>query len=211
MEDRESYDDGSRRVPRLAAALATHSGLVFVAVLSLIILLLEAVPGSRGLLRLERELLLVPAEAARWFGAHLVHLGWRHAILNLAGLWLVAWYLGAGFGARAWALSIGIAAIAVDLGIRVGNPELGWYVGLSGVLHGVLVAGLIEGGTLPRWERALMAALITAKITWEQLAGPVPGSELVSGGAVVVDAHLYGALGGTVAGLLLIGLRRARG
>jgi rhomboid family GlyGly-CTERM serine protease len=211
MGDRGSENDVSRSPQRLSEALAARSALVFVAVLSLIILVLALIPGSRELLRLEPAALLVPAEGARWFGAHLVHLGWRHVLLNLAGLWLVAWYLGARFGAGSWALSAAIAAIAVDIGIGLWNPELGWYVGLSGVLHGVLIAGLVEGAGLPRWERSLMGAVIAAKIGWEQVAGPVPGSEQVSGGPVLVDAHLYGALGGLVAGLLLLALARRRG
>ena len=41
------------------------------------------------------------------------------------------------------------------------------------------------------------------KIGWEQWHGPVPGSETTSGGPVVVDAHLYGAVGGAMAALLM--------
>ena len=78
-----------------------------------------------------------------------------------------------------------------------------WYVGLSGVLHGLLVAGAMQGfRTLPS-ESAIILALVTGKLAWEQLSGPLPGSESVSGGDVVVNAHLFGAIGGAIAGVML--------
>lgn len=174
--------------------------LVLLLVLSATILILAALPEATLALRYERELMMSPTGAVRWLGAHLVHLGWSHTLLNLAGLWLVAAYLGPGFGARAWAAALLVTAIAVDLGLYLGDPALGWYVGLSGVLHGALMAGLVAAAGIPRSERWTLGILVAAKILWEQLAGPVPGSELVSGGSVVVDAHLYGAMGGLLVG-----------
>ena len=54
-----------------------------------------------------------------------------------------------------------------------------------------------------RAESIVILALIFGKIAYEQFAGPVPGSEFASGGPVVVDAHLYGAIGGLAGGILL--------
>jgi len=49
--------------------------------------------------------------------------------------------------------------------------------------------------------------LLGLKLAWEQLAGPLPGSEALSGGPVVVDAHLYGTSAGLL-GVWLLELRR---
>ena len=51
-------------------------------------------------------------------------------------------------------------------------------------------------------EAIILAAFVIAKIAWEQFAGPMPGSEATTGGKVIVEAHLYGAFGGLLAGLL---------
>jgi membrane associated rhomboid family serine protease len=76
-------------------------------------------------------------------------------------------------------------------------------VGLSGVLHGLLLAGAVQGfKTLPS-ESAIIVAIVIGKLAWEQFAGPLPGSESVSGGNVVVNAHLFGGIGGLIAGGLL--------
>ncbi|MCH8278820.1 MAG: hypothetical protein IIC12_07825 [Proteobacteria bacterium] len=77
-----------------------------------------------------------------------------------------------------------------------------WYVGLSGLLHGLLVAGILVRLRDLNAETVILAALIVAKLAWEQFNGPLPGSETTSGGPVIVDAHLYGAAGGVLGGLL---------
>jgi membrane associated rhomboid family serine protease len=45
--------------------------------------------------------------------------------------------------------------------------------------------------------------LVCGKLLWEQAVGPLPGSAEVAGGKVIVDAHLYGAIGGLVLGWVL--------
>jgi len=81
------------------------------------------------------------------------------------------------------------------------QPQLLWYVGLSGVLHGALAAG---GVAWWRYESKPMAALLSAiffgKLTWEQWQGAL---RLSGGLPVVVDAHLYGACGGVTAAAIL--------
>ena len=92
---------------------------------------------------------------------------------------------------------------AMGTGFWFLNPGLEWYVGLSGLLHGLLAAGLMVGVVRRETESVVLALLVAAKLTWEQLAGPLPGSEGASGGAVIVDAHLYGAVGGVLAALIM--------
>lgn len=52
-----------------------------------------------------------------------------------------------------------------------------------------------------------MAVLLAAKLGVEQLQGPLPFAG--KGVPVVVDAHLYGALGGLAAAALLLCVRHA--
>jgi len=140
-------------------------------------------------------------EAWRLVTGHLVHLGWPHFALNAAGLVLVWALVGSAYRPAAW-IAIFLASIAaIDLGLWLFNPALQWYVGLSGVLHGVLTAGLVMSCRQPRIETTILAILLLCKLVWEQFSGPLPGSEGSSGGPVIVDAHLYGAIGGLLAGL----------
>ncbi len=139
----------------------------------------------------------------RFLTGHFVHLGWTHLVLNLAGLGLVAWLVGPVFSWPRWVLVALVSIVAIDTGLWLLNPGLVWYVGLSGMLHGLLAAGLLPRLLRRDRESMVLAAFVLAKLAWEQFAGPLPGSESTSGGAVIVDAHLYGVIGGLVAGALL--------
>ncbi len=139
-----------------------------------------------------------------WRGltGHFVHLGWPHFGLNAAGLGLVWYLVGDAFDTRRWLRVGGFSIIVMDLGLWFLDPQLQWYVGLSGLLHGVLAAGLTEKLRRPDAETVVLAALLLGKLAWEQLSGPLPGSEATAGGSVVVDSHLFGALGGAAMALM---------
>ncbi len=165
---------------------------------------LFALGGSEltAVLRFEREALLHGGQVWRLFTGHLVHLGWSHTGLNIAGLALIWALVGHRFNNWQWSAIIIALMLGISLSLLIFNPTLAWYVGLSGVLHGMLVAGAvadIRSGDKTAW---LLLILIAAKLAWEQLTGALPGSEAAAGGAVIVDAHLYGGL----FGLLLSGL-----
>lgn len=148
--------------------------------------------------RYERAAVL-DGELWRLLSAHVVHLGAAHLALNLAGLALAWWLVGRNAGLRAWSIMLAVAALATGLGLLAFAPDVAWYVGLSGMLHGALVAGALLG---PRRD-LLIVAVVAAKIAWEQWMGPSADTAALIGGAVIVDAHLYGAIGGAIAGLCL--------
>lgn len=136
----------------------------------------------------------------RLLTGHFVHLGWTHLLLNLAGLALVAWIVGHAFSWSRWVLITLVSIAAIDAGFWFLDLQLDWYVGLSGLLNGILAAGLLVGIARRERESMILAALVIAKLAWEQTTGgPLPGSESTAGGAVVVNAHFYGAIGGLLA------------
>ena len=181
-----------------------------VAVVLAAVFLLLGGETAREALRFDR-LGIGAGEFWRGVTGHFVHLGWPHFGLNAAGLGLVWYLVGDAYNARRWLIIGGFSIIAMDLGLWFLDPELQWYVGLSGLLHGVLAAGLTERLRRPDVEAIVLAALLLGKLAWEQLSGPLPGSEATAGGAVVVDSHLFGALGGAVTALMLrIRVRPAR-
>jgi hypothetical protein len=83
------------------------------------------------------------------------------------------------------------------------NPELFFYRGLSGVLHGLIVAGLLLNSFRNRWLSFLFVGLIFAKIIHEhQLNFQENSLQALIPVMVAVDSHLYGA----TAGLTFMGL-----
>lgn len=71
------------------------------------------------------------------------------------------------------------------------------YVGLSGALHGVLIVLIVADYLINKHflNIVLLLALVT-KLAWESTMGPLPGSESMAGGTILVQSHLYGFLGG---------------
>ncbi len=172
---------------------------VMLAVALLLTLLGET---ARKALRFERSD-IASGEVWRLLTGHFVHLGWRHFALNAAGLVLVWFLVGDSFRRTEWLFVALFSVATMDLGLWYFDPALQWYVGLSGLLHGLLAAGLVEKLRKPDIEMIALAVLLLAKLAWEQLGGPLPGSESAAGGAVVVDAHLFGALGGVLAAMAM--------
>lgn len=141
-------------------------------------------------------------EAWRFLSGHFAHLSWSHLALNGAGLLLVWFLIGQAYTFLTWIQITLITIATIDIAFWTLNPELYWYVGMSGLLHGLLVAGIIPRLRTLDVETGILILLLIAKIGYEQFNGPVPGSETTSGGPVVVDAHLYGALGGVLGAIL---------
>ena len=190
-------------------ALPTLAWLVPGIIVLCALILLVGGDSGREWLRYDRAG-IAAGEVWRLLTGHLVHLGVSHTVLNLAGLVLVWLLVGRAYSWKQWLWVMAGTVGAIDLGLWFGSPSLDWYVGLSGLLHDMLAAGIVAGlaGLAGRsGEAAILAVVVAGKLAWEQFAGPLPGSEATSGGAVIVDAHLYGVIGGVLVALMLIRVR----
>lgn len=162
--------------------------------------------GSLEALRLERGLWL--EQPWRLVTGQLMHLGWAHLAMNLSGLAIIWLILARQLPAWQWWLTVLVCGVGVNLGLLAFSPTVGWYVGLSGILHGLIAAGALAGLRHQPALGLLLLGLI-AKLAWEQFTGQDPGTARLIGGTVIVESHLYGALAGAVSGGYLL-LRRAR-
>jgi rhomboid family GlyGly-CTERM serine protease len=101
---------------------------------------------------------------------------------------------------RQW-LVIALSSIAaIDAGLWLWDSTLRWYVGSSGALHGIMAAGTLARLRRREGEGWVLAAFLAAKLAWEQGVGALP---LSGSDPVVVDAHLFGVLGGLAAAAVL--------
>jgi rhomboid family GlyGly-CTERM serine protease len=155
-------------------------------------------------LRFERAA-IAAGEWWRLLTAHVVHLGFGHAVLNCLGLALMWALFARDYSPRAWIAILASSVAAIDIGLWFGSSTGFWYVGSSGALHGVMAAGTLahlRRGELEGW---ILATFLCAKLTYEQLWGAMPFD---AGMPVVVAAHLYGAIGGLIAAAALSLKRR---
>lgn len=174
----------------------------FVPLLAVIMVLGVGEESLRLLLRFER----VGLTGGQWWRAlsgHFVHLSWSHTLLNAAGLVLIERLFGRHTTLGPWYLALVCSVIVISAGLWLGQPGLDWYVGLSGALHGLFVLGAwLEWRSGQRSGLYLLLAVV-AKLVYEQALGALPMTASAAGGPVVVAAHLYGALGGALACVLM--------
>jgi rhomboid family GlyGly-CTERM serine protease len=192
-----------QRVVRLLNCDAPY-GWALLAVCALLVLLTLSGEAGRAWLRYDRAA-LAGGQLWRLVTAHLVHLDLHHVLLNCLGLTLMWMLFARDYPPRQWLVIVLGSMAAIDAGLALWDSTLRWYVGSSGALHGVMAAGTLAH--LRRSERDgwLLAAFLIGKLAWEQGVGALP---LSGSDPVVVDAHLFGAVGGLAAAVFLKGPRK---
>ena len=139
-------------------------------------------------------------QGAWWLllSGHIVHLNWSHWVLNMAGLGIVAFFFSAYASLKQWLLVILTSALVIAAGVTWLNTDIHYYVGLSGVLHGLFLFGALREIRVYPLSGYVLTSVLVAKLGWEFFYGALPGSEDFTGGRVLTDAHLYGAIGGAL-------------
>ncbi|WP_296048873.1 rhombosortase [uncultured Alteromonas sp.] len=142
-------------------------------------------------------------ETWRLISGNLIHTNGYHLVLNLVGLVLL-WALHGEHYRPVTFLKLFIwCGLGTSLGIYFFSPQLIWYVGLSGALHGIFVWGAcmdILNKVRSGW---LLLAGVAAKLLFEQFQGSSEDVASLIDASVAIDAHLYGAVCGAVLFLLM--------
>jgi len=173
-----------------------------------LMLALQAAPSVLPLLEYRRAALA--AEPWRLVTAHVVHINWTHALANAGGWLVLSWLFAPQLDARRQLLSVALGAAFVSVALAVSQPSIEWYRGASGALHALFFAGATAAVVArlrgpPRQAALMPQALLAAgwiKVALEQPVndGATPYAEWLAA-TVVPQAHLFGAVAGTVLGL----------
>ncbi|WP_404402707.1 rhombosortase [Idiomarina seosinensis] len=132
--------------------------------------------------------------------AHFVHLNWPHALFNFAGLTLIVLIWRHLFTSRWLINAVLISAVSTSLLLLL-LPQDIQFVGLSGVLHGLLMYCLIKDSRQQRWLLIVAAALVIKVIA--ELSGWRPAH-------FVGDDVAYIHAAGLLSSLLLLKLEQRR-
>ena len=145
----------------------------------------------------------IAISAGQWWRlvtGHIVHGTAQHTFVNVLGAVMMAALFNRTYSFKGWIIVIICGLVCIDLGFWFLMPQLQWYVGLSGILHAVLAAGAVAWWkTEPKPLALLLTLIMVGKLMWEQTFGALPLSGELP---VVVNAHLYGEIGGLLGAAL---------
>jgi rhomboid family GlyGly-CTERM serine protease len=175
-------------------------GLTLIGIVVLVLLPELNGDAARAGLRYER-MAIAAGEWWRLITAHFVHIDLEHTLLNVMGVVLMWAIFARDLTPRQWLTVTTVVLLTIDAGLWFHDTGVYWYVGASGLLHGFMAAGTcvhVRRGDLDGW---ILVVFIVLKLGYEQLHGQLPFAG--SGMPVVVNAHLYGALGGFISAAFL--------
>lgn len=176
----------------------------------ILFLLLTELLGDSGREWFEyRRVAIAEGEWWRLLTGNFVHLGWYHWALNELGLVVLVLLCPERLSPLVWARRVLLLGLGMSLCLYFFVPGLSSYVGLSGVIHGLFVLGL-----MPQVLRKDLIALgcllyLLGKIGYELYAGAPVSDEQAIGGSVVVESHLYGSICALLYGLVFNSFRKS--
>lgn len=139
----------------------------------------------------------------RLLTANFVHFGWAHTLMNVAALILCTLALLNDTSLKKYLSLIIFCGVAVGLGIYVFDPHYQPYAGFSGVIHGLIIAGLLQTRAYSKWVQIAGLLLVAGKLVQENLPGYTPTDlQQLIPAAVAVESHLYGAIAGFIFALI---------
>lgn len=136
-------------------------------------------------------------EIWRLITGHFLHTNGYHLLLNCIGLLLLYLVHGQYYQAKSYLSLLLFCSFITSAGIWW-YTDINSYVGLSGVLHGIFVWGALKD--IEHKEKTGYALLIGiwCKVLYEQTFGADSNiSELINA-EVAIDAHLWGAIAGSL-------------
>lgn len=147
---------------------------------------------------------IADGEYWRLMTGHWVHLGVNHLLLNLAGLLMIGLLFKRHPSLGWWMSYVILSPIAISAGLLLVAPEVAWYRGFSGCLHGLVVfTGLSNLRSDIRWS-LIVLGFMAVKLVFENVLYPATGENPLIGGVVITQSHWLGALTGVIAGTLLL-------
>lgn len=146
------------------------------------------------------NLVHLPGNTIVWEGFRF-HGPW-HLFLNELGVLVLVLLCPERLSAAVWARRVILLGLGMSLGLYFFAPSLRWYVGLSGVMHGLFLLGLMPQALKKDIVALGCIVYLLGKLGYELYAGAPVSDEQAIGGKVALDSHLWGAISGLVYGLV---------
>ncbi len=160
----------------------------------IIVLVVYSSPAQIALVLIEGELW---SQIWRMFGVHLVHLNVMHGLFNIIGLWLLTYAFRDLFSNRLmFNVMLFSALFATLLPVYIAHDY--YFVGFSGVLHGLLAYAGLRTLALDKTKGLVLLAVLGLKLIYDVVTAG-QSVDWLNGAHVAYWCHLGGTLGGVIA------------
>ena len=156
--------------------------------------------SARKLLWFKHELIL-EGQIWRVVTCNFVHAGWQHSLLNISGICIIGYMFERHSTPLKWWITLLAMMVISSIGYYFDPNLKGWYVGISGVLHGLFILGGIAEWHRDRLISVAVVAVIIGKLIYAQIYGPSADTEEMIGSKIYENAHLFGGILGLIIGL----------
>lgn len=153
---------------------------------------------------------IINGEYWRLISGNFNHTNIYHLLLNLAALAVIGGLHYRYYNSAAYTSLILLLSIGVGVGILWLSPSTHLYVGLSGILHGIIIVGAVIDVTKKYYSGYVLMIGTVIKVINEQLFNsPVGISQLIEA-KVLTEAHLYGLVTGLIIAPLFVYLNKKK-
>ncbi|NQZ93389.1 MAG: rhombosortase [Moritella sp.] len=153
---------------------------------------------------------IINGEYWRLISGNFNHTNIYHLFLNLAALAVIGGLHYRYYNSAAYTGLILLLSIGVGVGILWLSPSTHLYVGLSGILHGIIIVGAVIDVTKKYYSGYVLIIGTVIKVINEQLFNsPVGISQLIEA-KVLTEAHLYGLVTGLIITPLFVYLNKKK-
>ncbi len=144
---------------------------------------------------------ILSGEYWRTLSAFFVHSNVTHAGMNVAGLILITWHWRHCLTLKSYTFTLLISALTVNIGYAVLTPVTTEYFGFSALLYALITSNCLLSIRQEKWASiAILAAVSIAVLQPAFVDGAGQASHALIGVRVATESHLYGWLGGLIAG-----------
>ncbi|SQD76868.1 rhombosortase [Moritella yayanosii] len=153
---------------------------------------------------------IINGEYWRLISGNFNHTNIYHLLLNLGALAVIGGLHYRYYNSAAYTGLILLLSIGVGVGILWLSPSTHLYVGLSGILHGIIIVGAVIDVTKKYYSGYVLMIGTIIKVINEQLFNsPVEISQLIEA-RVLTEAHLYGLVTGLIIAPLYVYLNKKK-
>ncbi|WP_394230335.1 rhombosortase [Shewanella colwelliana] len=132
----------------------------------------------------------------RLLTGNLLHTNHWHLVMNLAGLWVIAFLHECHYRLSNFTLLFIALCLLQGAGLYLFFPSLLGYVGLSGMLHGLFTFGALRDIQKGLRSGYLLVAGVCVKVIYEQYYGATEQITQLINARVATESHLIGVVTG---------------